>query len=100
MPDGVRKDQIPLGQVERLARSEERAFEIAQDPGPAASSWVQDENGVVDDARRIPVRGAESDVVQPQFRKYLATLEVKVRDGEVTFGLSPQDLGCALFGLR
>jgi hypothetical protein len=46
---------------------------------------VQEESSIVDLARGVAMRLAESHVVKPQFGKHFATLEVKVLDDEFAF---------------
>ena len=100
MSDGVRENQIPTGQVERLAWTKQWTFEMGKDAGRTARGWMQDEESIVNVPRGAAVRRSKSHVVQLQLGKHLATPEVKVFDREFTFGLPRQGRWCGLFNLR
>src|SRR5579863_7448389 len=62
-----------------------------------AAGAVQNEHGIGCLARRISLRLAERGVMQPQFRKRLSGLEVKVMRDEVAFrGQQPRRSGSLL----
>jgi len=93
----VGQDEEVLLDIERRAGGEEHVREDGVHEGVGvAAGTVQQEDGVVDMALRVVVRGAEGEVVQLELRQRLAGAEAEVGQGLGAVDCGPAAGGCEL----